>query len=63
MTIKPCDCIQKQSCETLDPECHDINLIFCQLCGVSGSGDPIQDWICKDCMDQAIVGFDDYKLV
>jgi|GEM_PF-3436232 len=63
MTIKLCDCSQKQSSEPLHPECHDANLVFCQLCAVAGSGGTTQDWICKDCIDQAIVGFDDYKLV
>jgi len=49
--------------QTLCEDCHDTSMVFCSLCGIAGVGDPTQDRNCKDCMDQAILGFDDYKLV
>lgn len=61
ITFKVCDCCDEMSAETtnnsgmvLCPECHDINLVFCQLCGIAGFGDPTQDWTCKDCIDQLV---------
>jgi hypothetical protein len=65
-TFKECDQCRALASEIvrvpgqiLCPDYHDANLVFCQLCGVAGFSDPTQDWTCKDCMDQAIIGFDD----
>ncbi len=69
-TFKECDRCKtiaseavRVSGQTLCPDCHDANLVFCSICGDGCFGDPDIEFVCSDCLEDSDGNVGTYRVM